>query len=81
MSETSESPKAVKAFRKGALVRVKRLLYETSIEAMASDPSPPEYIFQGPGELLVVTGEYAQVRWRMPVPDVWLRLDQLESWS
>jgi len=36
---------------------------------------------KGPGEVLVVKGDYAQLRWRRPVPDVWLRLDQLEAWS
>jgi hypothetical protein len=24
-------------------------------------------------------GDYAQLRYRRPVPDVWLRLDQLEA--
>jgi len=28
-----------------------------------------------------VKGEYAQLRWRRPVPDVWLRLDQLEAYA
>jgi hypothetical protein len=28
-----------------------------------------------------VKGDYAQLRWRRPVPDVWLRLDQLEAWG
>ena len=69
------------SFRKGALVRVNRLNYEHSIEAEASDESPPAYIFEGPGELLAVKGDYGQVRWRMPVPDGWLRIDQLEAWS
>ena len=41
----------------------------------------PSYIFEGPGELLAIKGEYGKVRWRMPVPDVWLRIDQLEAWS
>ena len=67
------------ALRKGALVKVKREAYQTSIEASASDPAPPDYIFNGPGELLLVKGEYGQVRWNRPVPDVWRRLDQLES--
>ena len=73
--------KASKSFRKGALVRVNRQAYEKSIESEASDQAFPEYIFQGPGELLIVKGEYGQVRWRLPVPDVWLRVDQLEAWS
>jgi hypothetical protein len=29
----------------------------------------------------VVKGDYGQVRWRRPVPDVWLRIDQLEPFS
>ncbi|WP_320673545.1 NAD(P)H-quinone oxidoreductase subunit O [Prochlorococcus sp. MIT 1341] len=68
-------------FRKGALVRVNRSKYSTSLESKASDPTPPRYIFEGPGEVLTVKGEYAQMRWRLPVPDTWLRVDQLEEWS
>lgn len=67
------------ALRKGALVRVNRKAYSDSLEAAASDPTPPDYIFSGPGELLVVKGEFGQVRWNRPVPDVWLRMDQLEA--
>ena len=69
------------ALRKGALVKVNRKAYSASIEAAASDPTPPDYIFEGPGELLVVKGDYGQVRWNRPVPDVWLRMDQLEAYS
>jgi hypothetical protein len=64
--------------KKGALVRVNRLAYGNSLEARASDSDAPGYIFEGPGEILAVQGVYAQLRWRRPVPDVWLRLDQLE---
>ena len=67
------------ALRKGALVKVNRVAYDASVEASASDPLPPAYIFEGPGELLVVKGDYGQVRWNRPVPDVWLRMDQLEA--
>jgi hypothetical protein len=45
----------------------------------ASDPAAPSYLFEGPAEVLAVKGEYAQLRYRRPVPDVWLRLDQLEA--
>ena len=69
------------ALRKGALVKVKREAYQSSIEASASDPTPPDYIFNGPGELLLLKGDYGQVRWNRPVPDAWLRIDQLESWG
>ena len=69
------------ALRKGALVKVNRSAYISSLEAGASDPKAPDYIFKGPGELLVVRGDYGQVRWNRPVPDVWLRMDQLEACS
>ena len=79
-TEQVQPKEPVKSFRKGALVRVKRTAYENSLEAKASDDMPPEYIFQGPGEILTIKGEYAQLRWRHPVPDVWLRTDQLDAW-
>jgi len=81
MTEEVVSSKPTKSFRKGALVKVNRKAYLNSLEATASDQVVPEYIFKGPGELLVVKGEYGQVRWRLPVPDVWLRIDQLEEWA
>ena len=69
------------ALKKGALVRLNLAAYQRSLEAAASDPVPPAYVREGPGEILAVKGDYAQLRWRRPVPDVWLRLDQLEAWS
>ena len=86
-SETTGAASAATAsaaaapLKKGALVRVNRQAYASSLEAQASDPEPPAYLFEGPGEILVVKGSTAQVRWRRPVPDVWLRLEQLEPWS
>jgi hypothetical protein len=67
--------------KKGSLVKLNRNAYLGSLEAAASDPEPPGYLFEGPGEILAVKGDHAQLRWRRPVPDVWLRLDQLEPWS
>tara|TARA_Y100001968_G_scaffold105361_1_gene95205 strand:- start:174 stop:419 length:246 start_codon:yes stop_codon:yes gene_type:complete len=81
MSEIEKKPITVKKFRKGDLIRVNREAYKNSLESNSSDSEAPEYIFEGPGELLLVKDEYCQVRWRRPVPDVWLRLDQLEAWS
>ena len=81
MAEEVAPSQPLKRFRKGALVRVKSDAYQNSVESSASDQCPPAYIFEGPGELLMIKGEYGQVRWRMPVPDVWLRLDQLELWQ
>jgi hypothetical protein len=72
---------AAAALKKGALVRLNAKAYAGSLEAAANDGAPPAYVVEGPGEILALKGEYAQLRWRRPVPDVWLRLDQLEPWS
>ena len=79
ISENVEPVNVARTFRKGALVRVNRQAFQSSLEAEASDINCPDYIFKGPGELLAVKGEYCQIRWRLPVPDVWLRADQLED--
>ena len=81
MTEQPNSIKEIKPFRKGSLVRVNREIYQNSLESLSSDGSLPDYIFEGPGELLIVKGDYGQVRWRRPVPDVWFKLDQLEFWN
>jgi hypothetical protein len=73
------APTPVAALKKGALVRLQASAYLGSLEAAASDPQLPGYVLEGPGEILMLKGEHAQVRWRRPVPDVWLRLDQLEA--
>ena len=76
---TESIPK--KPLKKGSLVFVDRENYIKSIEALASDDDLPNYVFEGPGEILSVKDEYAQVRWRRPVPDVWLKLDQLKEYT
>jgi hypothetical protein len=78
---TSAAPTPAPALKKGSLVRLNVTAYRGSLEAEASDPELPAYVMEGPGEILAIRGEYAQLRWRRPVPDVWLRLDQLEAWS
>ena len=79
--ENAPPVKKTISFRKGALVKVKRQDYLSSLEVQASDEDLPEYIFQGPGEILLIKGDYCQIRWRRPVPDVWLRIDQLDTYS
>ncbi len=63
--------------KKGSLVKVDRTAYLADPSRTASDPEPPDYIFLGPGELLQVKADVALVRWRLPVPDVWLPVDVL----
>lgn len=79
-ADAPTTPKTV-ALKKGALVRLNPQAYQGSLEASASAPELPAYVLTGPGEILAVKGEHAQIRWRRPVPDVWLRLDQLEAWT
>ena len=74
-------PKIQKKFRKGDLVKVDREKYLNSLESKASDTNLPEYIFQGPGEVLLIKGDYCQVRWRRPVPDVWVNSDHIVSYE
>ena len=76
---TDSIPK--KPLKKGSQVFVDREIYKKSIEALASDNELPNYVFEGPGEILSLKDEHAQVRWRRPVPDVWLRLDQLKEYT
>ena len=78
-AEASPTSAAPAPLKKGSLVRLKAEAYLGSLEAAASDVELPAYVLEGPGEILAVKGDYAQLRWRRPVPDVWLRLDQLEA--
>ncbi len=78
---TPAAPDKPAALKKGALVRLNLQAYQGSLEASGSDPVPPAYVVEGPGEILAVKGDFAQIRWRRPVPDVWLRLDQLLSYG
>ena len=75
---TESIPK--KPLKKGILVFVDKDIYSKSVEALASDKDLPSYIFEGPGEILNIKEEYAQVRWRRPVPDAWFKLDQLKEY-
>ena len=69
-----------KPLKKGSLVFIDKSIYDESVEALASDQDLPSYIFEGPGEILSIKEEYAQVRWRRPVPDVWFKLDQIKEY-
>ena len=64
--------------KKGALVRVIREKLENSLEAKASDHRFPAYMFESKGEILDMNDEYALIRFYVPTPSVWLRLDQIE---
>ena len=67
--------------KKGSLVILDYDKYSSSLESLSSDDQLPDYVFEGPGEILSVKEDYAQVRWRRPVPDVWFRIDQLKEFT
>ncbi len=69
-----------KPLKKGSLVVLDESQYSDSMESLASDIELPRYVFEGPGEILSIKDDYAQVRWRRPVPDVWFKLDQLKEY-
>ena len=81
VSDSQSPPKIKKKFRKGDLVKVDRDKYSNGLEAKASDTNLPEYIFKGPGEVLLIKDDYCQVRWRRPVPDVWISSDHIVSYE
>ena len=67
------------AIKKGDLVRLILEKFENSIEAQASDRRLPPYVFDGTGEVVEISGNYAQIKFRVPTPTVWLALEQLEA--
>ncbi|MBP0021346.1 MAG: NAD(P)H-quinone oxidoreductase subunit O [Cyanobacteria bacterium SBLK] len=64
--------------KKGALVRIVREQLVNSVEATASDSRFPPYLFESKGEILDIDGDYAFVKFYVPTPSIWFKLDQLE---
>ncbi|HEY9906753.1 MAG TPA: NAD(P)H-quinone oxidoreductase subunit O [Thermosynechococcaceae cyanobacterium] len=70
------------AVKKGDTVRVVREKLENSLEAQASDPRFPSYLFETKGEVVDLSGDYALVMFGfVPTPNIWLRVDQLEPFK
>jgi hypothetical protein len=66
--------------KRGDFVKAIREQLENSLEAKASDPRFPDYIFETKGEVVDLSGDYALVKFGItPTPNVWLRQDQLET--
>lgn len=64
--------------KKGSLVRANREKLENSLEAKASDTRFPSYLFESDGEIVDIRGDYALVKFYVPTPNIWFRLDQLD---
>jgi hypothetical protein len=70
------------AVKKGDMVKAIREKLESSVELQASDRRIPNYLFETPGEILDIRGDYAFVKFgATPTPNIWLRLDQLEAFA
>ncbi|WP_414619007.1 NAD(P)H-quinone oxidoreductase subunit O [Calothrix sp. CCY 0018] len=70
------------AVKKGSMVRAIREKLENSLEAKASDSRLPSYLFETEGEILDTKGDYALVKFgKVPTPNIWLRMDQLEEFQ
>jgi hypothetical protein len=70
------------ALKRGDLVRAVREKLADSLEAKASDPRFPPYLFESQGEIVDISGDYALVKFGLvPTPNIWLHLDQLESFK
>jgi Cyanobacterial and plant NDH-1 subunit O len=70
------------AVKKGDMVRAVREKLENSLEAKASDTRFPNYLFESQGEILDIKGEYALVKFgKVPTPNIWLRIDQVEEFK
>jgi hypothetical protein len=68
--------------KRGDLVRAIREKLENSVEAKASDTRFPPYLFETQGQILDIREEYALVMFgKVPTPNIWLRLDQLEKFD
>lgn len=70
------------AVKKGKMVRAIREKLENSLEAKASDTRFPSYLFESQGEVVDVKGDYALVKFgKVPTPNIWLKLEQLEEFN
>ena len=70
------------AIKKGSIVRAVREKLENRLEAKASDQRFSSYIFETKGEVMDVRGDYAFVKFgKVPTPNIWLRVDQLEDFK
>jgi len=68
--------------KRGDTVRVIREKLENSLEAQASDTRFPSYLFETKGEIVDIKGDYALLKFgKVPTPNMWLRLDQLEEFK
>ncbi len=68
--------------KRGDMVKAVKEKLENSLEAKASDVRFPPYIYETPGEVVDLSGDYALIKWGIvPTPNIWLRVDQVEPFG
>jgi hypothetical protein len=68
------------AIKKGAMVTAIRTKLEDSPEALANDTRWSSYIFETPGEIVEIRGDFVQVKFgRVPTPPIWFNKDQVQE--
>lgn len=79
---SEEKAMPAKPVKKGDFVRLVKEKFENSVEAKASDTRLSSYVFETKGEILEVRDDYGLVKFgRVPTPNVWLKLEQLEKFE
>ncbi|MFN3927032.1 MAG: NAD(P)H-quinone oxidoreductase subunit O [Pseudanabaenaceae cyanobacterium] len=69
------------AIKKGSLVTAIKEKLENSVEALANDTRWSSYIFETPGEVVDIRGDYIQVKFgQVPTPPIWFNKEQLQEW-
>jgi hypothetical protein len=82
ITHSRNSTEQFMAIKRGDMVRAVREKLENSLEAQASDTRFPSYLFETKGEVVDLKGDYALVVFgRVPTPNMWLRVDQLEPFQ
>lgn len=67
--------------KKGSLVTVIRDKLESSPEALANDTRWSSYIFETPGEVVEIRGDYLQVKFgQVPTPPIWFNKELVQEW-
>jgi hypothetical protein len=68
------------ALKKGTLVTAIREKLENSPEATANDVRWSSYIFETPGEVVEIRGDYVQVKFgKVPTPPIWFNKEQVRE--
>lgn len=68
------------AIKKGTQVNALKDKLVNSPTALANDTRWSSYIFETPGEVVEIRGDYVQVKFgRVPTPPIWFSKDEIQE--